>query len=183
MVGVVTGIGGALLVWAAVALGANSGWFAFLVVWVPMTCLGTISRVMQPRMPRRYHELRDFERNGRAYEVVGIRVVKWTLRRGPIAVFNPDLHLPAQQSPGRVAHLEQRMRDAEASHTILFLATVPVVLHAAARGWWGAAALTLLFDVVMNGYPVMLQRYNRARLNLRYPQLSSSLHEHAVEAE
>ena len=47
---------------------------------------------------------------------------------------------------------------------MLFVATLGVVAHAVARGWWGAAGWTLLFDVLLNGYPVMLQRYNRALL-------------------
>jgi hypothetical protein len=68
----------------------------------------------------------------------------------------------------QLEHLAQRMRDAEASHAVLFVAMLAVVVHAAARGWWLAAVLTLVFDVLMNGYPVMLQRYNRARLADRY---------------
>jgi hypothetical protein len=43
------------------------------------------------------------------------------------------------------------------------------VINAALRGWWVAAGLTLLFDVLMNGYPVMLQRYNRVLLSARFP--------------
>jgi hypothetical protein len=65
------------------------------------------------------------------------------------------------------------MRDAEASHFILLVATLGVVAHAVARGWWGAAVWTLLFDVLLNGYPVMLQRYNRALLGRLY-SLSST---------
>ena len=42
--------------------------------------------------------------------------------------------------------------------------TLVVVGHAVLRGWWAPAAWTLLFDVVLNGYPVLLQRYNRALL-------------------
>jgi hypothetical protein len=30
------------------------------------------------------------------------------------------------------------------------------------------AGFTLLFDIVLNGYPVMLQRYNRAMLARRF---------------
>ena len=60
------------------------------------------------------------------------------------------------------------MRDAEASHAVLFVVTLPVAVHAAVRGWWPAALLTAAFDMAMNGYPVMLQRYNRARLARRY---------------
>ena len=87
---------------------------------------------------------------------------------GPWPAFNPDLHLPSEPTPERLAHLDQRMRDAEASHAILLVLTLGVVLNAALRGWWAAAGWTLLFDVLMNGYPVMLQRYNRARLSSRY---------------
>lgn len=149
-------------------LGPASGWFAFVVVWWPMTWLGMVSRIFQPRLPERYHTLRRFERGGRIYEPMGVRVAKAALRRGPVARFNPDLHLPRERGPAQLANLAQRMRDAEASHALLFVATLGVVGHALARGWWVAAVLTLVFDVLMNGYPVMLQRYNRARLAERY---------------
>jgi hypothetical protein len=90
-----------------------------------------------------------------------------------MAVFNPGLHLPTERSPERLAELEQRMKDAEASHFVLLVATLGVVINAAARGWWLAAGLTLLFDVLMNGYPVMLQRYNRALLVARFPTMQA----------
>lgn len=163
-----------MLVWSARALGPGSLWFAFTVVWLPMVMVGVLSRLVQVRLPGRYHELRRFERSGRVYERIGVGVVKWILRRGPLAVFNPDLHLPAERTPANLAHLDQRMRDAEASHAVLFVATLPIVVHAAVRGWWVAAAGTLLFDVLMNGYPVILQRYNRARLAARFVNLAPS---------
>jgi len=158
----------AVLVWAERAFGAASVWFAFLVVWVPMVAVGSLSRVVQVRLPNRYHELRRFERDGRVYERLGVRLAKSALRRGPLAVFNPQLHLPAEHTPAQLAHLAQRMRDAEASHAVLFVVMLAVVVHAAARGWWPAAALTLVFDVLMNLYPVMLQRYNRDKLAERF---------------
>lgn len=164
---------GLLLGWSYRAFGPRSTWFALLVVWLPMTWLGTISRLTTPRMPERYHRLRHFESDGRVYELVGVRAVKFVLRRGPLSWFNPELHLPADRTPEHVAHLDQRMRDAEASHAILFVATLAVVAHALVRGWWSAAGWTLLFDVLVNGYPVMLQRYNRARLARRFGHRSA----------
>lgn len=56
------------------------------------------------------------------------------------------------------------MRTAEADHVVMFLVTLLPIGHALVRGWWDAAAWTLLFDVLINAYPVMLQRYNRGRL-------------------
>ena len=168
--GAATVVSSSVLIWSALTLGAASVWFAFVVVWVPMVAVGLLSRVVQFRLPDRYHALRTFERSGRMYERLGVRGVKWLLRRGPLAVFNPDLHLPTERTPGNLEHLAQRMRDAEASHAVLFVATLAVVGHAVLRGWWSAAVWTLAFDVLMNGYPVMLQRYNRARLAGRFDQ-------------
>lgn len=164
-----TAVAAAVVVFGIRLLGATSAAFAFLVVWAPMAWLGTVSRIIQPRLPRRYHELRHFEHDPWLYELLGVRLVKRLLRRGPLAVFNPGLHLPAEHSPERLAELEQRMKDAEASHFILLVATSGVAINAMARGWWVAAGLTLLFNVLMNGYPVMLQRYNRALLHARFP--------------
>lgn len=161
----------AVLILSFRALGPSSAAFAFVAVWVPMTWLGTVSHLHPLRMPARFHELRAFERDPRWYELVGVRFVKRLLRRGPLAVFNPGLHLPAERSRQRLAELEQEMKTAEASHFVLLVATLAVVINAAVRGWWLAAGLTLMFDVLINGYPVMLQRYNRILLRTRFPAL------------
>ncbi len=165
-----TGIAVALLVWSLRAFGPRAFAFAFVVVWLPMVWLGLVSRVVVPRLPERCHTLRGFERDGHVYELLGVRVVKRLLRRGPLAMFNPALHLPAERTPKNLARLDQRMRDAEASHFILLVLTLGVVANALARRWWVAAGWTLLFDMLMNGYPVMLQRYNRALLAKRFNQ-------------
>lgn len=163
-----TVVAGALLAWSLRALAAQSVAFAFVVVWLPMTWLGVASRCVNLRLPDAYHALRQFELDGRLYQRLGVRLAKRLLRRGPLAVFNPGLHLPIEPTPEQLVQLERRMRAAEASHVILLVATLPIAGHAAVRGWWLAAGFTLLFDVLINGYPVMLQRYNRALLRLRF---------------
>jgi Glycosyl-4,4'-diaponeurosporenoate acyltransferase len=163
-----TGVAAVLLAWSYRAFGPRSLGFAFVVVWLPMVWLGTISHLVAPRLPDRWHRLRPFEADGRAYERLGVRTAKRLLRRGPFAVFNPGLHLPEGRTDVELRRLDQKMRDAEASHAILLVLTLGIVLHAAARGWWVAAIATLVFDVLVNGYPVMLQRYNRALLDRRF---------------
>lgn len=161
-----------VLGWAVRTLDPAGIGFAFVAVWVPMTWLGLVSRVFTPRLPERWHHICGFEADGRLHEHLGVRIAKRLLRRGPLAAFNPGLHLPAERTPANLARFEQRTRDAEASHVLLFLATLGVVTHAAVRGWWTAAVATLLFDVVMNGYPALLQRYNRVLLRRRVAGLA-----------
>ncbi len=158
----------AVLAWATWAFDRTGLAFAFVVVWAPMTWLGTIGRVVTPRLPDRWHELRGFELDGRLYERLGVRIVKRLLRRGPLAAFNPHLHLPAERTPQQLAQLDQRMRDAEASHAILLFVTLTAAVVSAAELRWATAAWILSFDVLLNGYPVMLQRYNRALLRRRF---------------
>jgi Glycosyl-4,4'-diaponeurosporenoate acyltransferase len=158
----------ALLGWSLRAFGARSAWFAFLVVWLPVAWFALIGRILALRLPGRFHSLSAVERDGRVYEFLGVRVAKRLLRRGPLAVFAPGLRLPAQPTPVTLARLDERMREAEAVHGILLIATLAVVVHAAVRGWWDAAGWTLLFDVLVNGYPAMLQRYNRVLLARRF---------------
>lgn len=163
----VTVVIGALIVASLRSLGPESVAFALVIVWLPMTWLGTVSHVVGLQLPERHHALRRFEEDGKVYERLGVRIVKRLLRRGPLAVWNPGLHLPPERTPEQLAALEQRMRTAETTHFVLLVLTLGIVVHAAARGWRLAAGSTLLFDLLVNGYPVMLQRYNRALLRAR----------------
>ena len=162
-----------LFVLACRAWGPYSVGFAFAAVWLPMMWLGTASRVVAIHLPTRWYELRRFESDGHLYEMLGVRVVKRLLRRGPMSIFNPGLHLPIERTPEHIAALDRRMREAEASHAILLILTLGLVANAAVRSHWTAAGWMLVFNILVNGCPVMLQRYNRALLACRYGHLPS----------
>ncbi len=164
----VAAAGGALtLVLAAAAFGARSALVAFLAVWIPMACFSLVGGLVTARVPERVFVLRGWERRGRVYELLGVRLAKQLLRRGPLHVFAPSIRMPADPTPESLARLLGRMRQAETVHGVMLVATLPVAGYAAARGWWSSAAWVVAVDVVVNGYPAMLQRYNRASLQAR----------------
>ena len=152
---------GGVLVWVGLAFGVAGVVFAFAVNWLAMCWMGTAGRVLRLPLPERYFEIRDFERSGRLYEALGVRLVKSVVRRGPLHLFNPGLRLPAERTPAQLGELEQRMREPETGHVWVFVIVTLVTAHAATRGWWSAAGWTMAFNVALNVYPVMLQRYNR----------------------
>lgn len=155
----------------ALRLDRDSASFAFVAVWAPMAGLGTLSHVVRVRLPARWYRLRPWERDGRVHELLGVRVAKRILRRGPLARFNPHLHLPSEPSAERWRELEGRMEVAEATHTILFLVTTGWAVAEVGRGRTRTARWMLLWNVLMNGYPALLQRYNRALLHARHPEV------------
>lgn len=153
---------GAALLWAGEMFGARSVAFAFAVNWIVMSWLGIAGRLYPPSLPARYFEIRPFEASGRLYEALGVRMIKYAVRRGPLHVFKRHLRLPEFPDARSLRRLERRMREPEAAHVCLFLfVMLLVVAHALVRGWWTTAVWTMLFNVLLNAYPVMLQRYNR----------------------
>jgi hypothetical protein len=164
----------ATLVAARVLLGAHrrfgpdSRTYALIAVWAPMAWLGTVSHWFAIVLPDGWHRLRPIEADGRAYELLGVRAAKAALRRGPFAAFNPQLHLPTEPTPERLALLDRKMREAEASHALLLVGTAAATVHAHRCGRTTAARWMVLWNLLMNGYPVMLQRYNRALLHQRF---------------
>jgi hypothetical protein len=131
----------------------------FPACWVTL-----VLSVFPLHLPAAYYNLRPGERDGRRYKKVGVLVAKRVLRRGALHIFNPSLHLPTVRDAQSLAKLDAAMRSAETNHVMMFLVVVLVIAHAIVRGWWDVAAWTLLFNILINAYPVMLQRYNRGRL-------------------
>jgi glycosyl-4,4'-diaponeurosporenoate acyltransferase len=56
------------------------------------------------------------------------------------------------------------MDDSEAAHALAFGLVSALAAAAVAFRWFDAASWLMLFNVLFNGYPIMLQRYNRLRL-------------------
>jgi len=164
LVAVLTFAFAALLRWLARTCGPRSVGFAFLVVWSIMCWVTLVALAFPLRLPAAWYALRPWERGGRRYESLGVLIAKRLLRRGPLHLLNPRLRFPPDRDAQGMVKVEAKMRIAETNHVYMFLAVVPVIAHAIARGWWAAAGWTLLFNVIINAYPVMLQRYNRGRL-------------------
>jgi hypothetical protein len=129
---------GALLIWLAHVCGPRSAGFAFLLVWLTM-CWVTLALLAFPlRFPATYYQLRPGERDGRRYEIVGVLVAKRVLRRWPLNIFNPNLHLPRVRDAQSLAKLDAAMRTAETNHVATFLVVLLAIAHAIVRGCGGS---------------------------------------------
>lgn len=53
---------------------------------------------------------------------------------------------------------------AETGHAFIFVLMLLFSSYALLRGWFDAVGWMLAFNVIINGYPIMLQRYNRIKL-------------------
>ena len=136
---------------------------AFLTNWLVMAWIATLTLSIRLPLPSDYYDIRTCERR-RIYEQLGIRAFKKVVSRGPLSIFSRTLRLTKRNPRSALQHLDYKVRRAEAIHVCSFLAILPFIIYSVLRGWADAAGWLLLFGVLVHGYPVMLQRYHRIRL-------------------
>ena len=155
---------------AVVDTGSRTGMFpvfrnpggAVLVYGLSMTLVWLVRHVVPFALPPRYHRLRPIEIDGRLYRDLGVVTFKWLLFKSGVE----NLNFSARLSHGRsgLVGLERGIREAETDHAITLLVMAVMTLYAAVHAWWALTSWLLLANVVVNVYPIMLQRHNRARL-------------------
>jgi hypothetical protein len=161
----ITGAAIVLIVWVFVSFSFHSPLFAFLINWLIMSWVAILGQfVTFPSFTSTYYEIKPFEQSGRVYEQLGISLFKKMVRRGPLSVFSPTLRFPAQKTIPALGNLENEMRKAETSHMAIFFIILLLIIYALFKGWLDTVAWFLLFNILFNGYPVLLQRYNRIKI-------------------
>ena len=154
----------ALILWTCGSFGFRSPVSAFLVNWLTMSWMAVIGQVAHLSFTPGYYRVRPFERTGQVYERLGIRLFKKLVRRGPLSIFSPTLRFPKEKTVSALLGLLNEMRKAETGHALIFVLVLLFVGYGLLNGWLDAVVWMLLFDVLINGYPIMLQRYNRIKL-------------------
>ena len=145
-------------------IGVRNPGFAFIVNWMVMTWVaifGAATGLPIP-VPNSYYRIRQFESDGQLYELLGVRAFRTLLMRSPFGLLNSTIQYAGSRSSLDV--LDANMRGSEDAHLLIFLIVTVLCGCAAAIGWWDLSAWLMVFNIPINVYPMMLQRYNRARL-------------------
>lgn len=153
-----------LVLWTVDSFGFRSPVSAFLINWLAMSWMAVIGQVVNLSFAPRYYRIKPFERTSRVYERLGIRLFKKLVRRGPLSIFSPTLRFPKEKAASALQGLENEMRKAETGHALIFILVLSYVGYLLLKGSLDAVVWTLMFNIVINGYPIMLQRYNRIKL-------------------
>lgn len=118
-------------------------------------------------LPDAWYRTRHFERSGRLYERVGVRLFRRVVPNGDWVNAWRRRHDQSFRVIARradLAQLRQRTVVGEKSHLVLFGIAVASASYAWWIGWNGWAAYLAIANVFANVYPILLQRYTRARM-------------------
>ena len=147
---------------AAVAFGPRGPAVALMVNLFLLFEVSGFSQVLRLPMPEWYLRTWPLERVW-MYEWLGIRAFKQLMRSQIYRRINPDFRLIGGRSG--LAELRAAMDGAEVAHALAFMVAATLAAGAIFLRWFDAAGWLTFFNVLFNGYPVMLQRYNRMRLD------------------
>jgi Glycosyl-4,4'-diaponeurosporenoate acyltransferase len=114
---------------------------------------------MRLSLPDSWHRLRQCETSGTLYKHLGVPAYKKALLHSPLN--NPWLRFEGRSG---LAKLSQNTRNTELGHGLLFLISIPVIAFCFRIGQPGLGVWMILFNIPWNIYPVLVQRYNRSRL-------------------
>jgi len=153
---------GAALALVLVVYGPATAAFGVLLNAFVVSQVAGWAQVISFELPGPYYCLTRIERNGRIYVYAGVLLFKRVMTSRRYRAFNPAFD--ASHWHRRPEELTARMRHAEGAHAVAFGIALGLSVITVALGSLIAAMWILLFNVVGNAYPVMLQRYNRARV-------------------
>jgi hypothetical protein len=119
-------------------------------------------------VPASYFRIRSFERNGRLYEAIGVRLFRWLVPDGDAANRLRRRSDPAFRiirNREYALAFRQRTELSEKSHLVMLVLGCMSAGFAWGIGWRGWAFYLTAGNIAVNLYPILLQRYTRSRLD------------------
>ena len=156
-----------IVVCTVVAVALRQGMHSFLFAWVLnfMLMMGVLFFTHTFKLPlaSTYYDSKKWEADGKIYKWFGIhgfrKVLVWVGWEKLNKASNP-----VKKSLDALKHLEYTTRQSEFGHLIIFFIVLVPTLFVAFYYGFKQSLWLLMLNVILNAYPVGVQRYNRPRL-------------------
>jgi len=163
----------ALIGWYSVDLANSLGlgnwlfWFWAWFAWLGWVVVLVELLHIPLELGERIYRAKPFEKDGQFYVSLGVRCYKRFTPNGNymnrvIRLFKPNFKLIKDAET--MKRWLSVTRSKEAGHTIHWVMVIPALLYVLLNGWYQSAACLVVLTVLFDLYPVMLQRYNRFRI-------------------
>jgi hypothetical protein len=152
---------------AVVVVGMWKGPDSFVFAWILnfMLMMGVLhyTNTIKPPLISAYFNPQNWEAKGTVYKWFGINAFRKILIWVGWEKLNKASN-PVKPNLETLKHLEYTTRQSEFGHLIIFFIVLLVNVFVAI--YYGAAKSLFLFalNIILNFYPIILQRYNRPRL-------------------
>jgi hypothetical protein len=137
--------------------------FAWVLNFMLMFGVSYIAETFKPRLVSTYYNSKKWEAEGEIYKWFGVDVFRKILVWVGWEKLNKASN-PVSKNLYTLKHLEYRTRQSEIGHLIIFF--IVLIFNLVVVFKYGIIQSLWLFflNIVLNFYPILVQRYNRPRL-------------------
>ncbi|SIR08913.1 glycosyl-4,4'-diaponeurosporenoate acyltransferase CrtO family protein [Pontibacter lucknowensis] len=172
---------GSILV-VAYLLGVSSFSFAWVLNFLLMMGVSSLMQTFKPKLTAAYFDGKNWERNGRVYSWLGVN----TFRKILVWVGWEKLHKaanPVKKDLQALKKLEYNTRQSEFGHLVIFFIVLASAAWVALYYGIKQSLWLMSLNVILNLYPILVQRYNRPRLQraIKVRELSPSANVGAMQ--
>jgi|SRR5579862_3659177 len=136
--------------------------YSLAISWLISITIAILSSAIFFRVNPRLFSLAQWEKQGEIYDRAGIRAFRWVVLRSPLGWINANFHLRVSRAD--CDRLLRETNSSEAVHWLTFVVSVMLAIsylrHDHAVYGWVMLLVRIPFDL----YPIMLQRWNRGRV-------------------
>jgi hypothetical protein len=151
------------IVLVALWKGLDSFVFAWILNFLLMIGVLFITQTLKPGLGSAWYQLKEWEAGGKIYKWLGVNGFRKVLVWVGWEKLNKESN-PVKKSPDALKHLEYSTRQSEFGHLLILIIVFIFMLVVAINYGIGDSLWLLILNIILNAYPIAVQRYNRPRL-------------------
>jgi hypothetical protein len=147
----------------AIQKGLDSFIFAWILNFMLMISLLSFTQTLKPKLTSSYFNTKKWEKGGNIYQFLGVNFFRKLLVWIGWEKLNKKVN-PVIKNLNALKHLEYGTRQSEFGHLIIFFIVLPINLYVIVSYGFVNSLWLLILNLILNFYPIIVQRYNRPRL-------------------
>ncbi|MCP2043595.1 hypothetical protein L1278_001632 [Pontibacter sp. HSC-36F09] len=147
----------------AYLLGVTSFSFAWVFNFMLMMAVSSIMQTFKPALSAEYFDVKVWENGGQVYRWFGVNIFRKLL----VWVGWERLHKavsPVKKDLEALQRMEYNTRQSEFGHLVIFFIVLGFTFFVLYQYGLEQSLWLIFLNVILNVYPILVQRYNRPRL-------------------
>jgi hypothetical protein len=137
--------------------------FAWALNFLLMICVLAFTEALKSQLTSSYYNEKGWERRGKIYEPLGINFFRKLLVWIGWEKLNKKA-TPIEKNTKALMNLRYQTKKSELGHVIIFIIVLGFNVFVAFKFGVLKSLWLLILNVLLNLYPIFLQRYNRPRI-------------------
>lgn len=137
--------------------------FAWILNFLLMGCVLSYTETLKSPLTSAYYQDKAWEQRGKIYEYLGINIFRKALVWIGWEKLNKKSN-PIEKNTQTLLQLHYRTRQSELGHVIIFIIVLGFNAWVAFQYGFNKSMWLLALNILLNLYPILLQRYNRPRI-------------------